>query len=171
MSTAGASASAVIRVPTVDPTPLPESANPRRAYIDFGFGFVSHFLTLGNNGCTVALVENNGRTTSTGGVTGAGFKPGVSGNPGGRPKGVASAVREVVGDDPYRLAVLLFEIAENPSARDADRIAATKELFDRGWGKTLSVAVVQDRESLETDEIAAEVRRIGAELRGELPKA
>jgi hypothetical protein len=42
-----------------------------------------------------------------------------------------------------------------------------RELLDRGWGKTLSVAVVQNHDPLEIDEIAAEVQRIGAELRGE----
>ena len=32
-------------------------------------------------------VENNKETTKLGGITGKGFMPGVSGNPGGRPKG------------------------------------------------------------------------------------
>jgi hypothetical protein len=69
----------------------------------------------------MATADNNGKTTKLGGVTGAGFKPGVSGNPGGRPKGVARTVREVVGGDPYRLAVLLLGIAENPRSRTQTR--------------------------------------------------
>lgn len=31
--------------------------------------------------------QNNTKTTKLGGITGKGFMPGVSGNPGGRPKG------------------------------------------------------------------------------------
>ena len=33
------------------------------------------------------IVENNTETTKLGGITGKGFMPGQSGNPGGRPKG------------------------------------------------------------------------------------
>ena len=43
-------------------------------------------------------VQNNGKTTGLGGVTGRGFPPGQSGNPGGRPKGLATLAREAVGD-------------------------------------------------------------------------
>jgi hypothetical protein len=47
-------------------------------------------------------VENNGKTA--GGVTGRGFVEGQSGNPGGRPKGLARATRELVGDDGLKIA-------------------------------------------------------------------
>ena len=57
------------------------------------------------------------------------------GRKGGRPKGLARRIREMVGDDPGRIANILFDILEDPTARDNDRIAAAKELFDRGWGK------------------------------------
>jgi hypothetical protein len=36
---------------------------------------------------------------------------------------------------PLGLAQGLLEIAENPKARDRDRVAAIRELLDRGWGK------------------------------------
>jgi hypothetical protein len=81
------------------------------------------------------VVQNSVKTTKIGGVTGAGFVPGQSGNPGGRPKGIARTVREVCGGSPLRLAQGLLEIAEDPKARDRDRIAAYSELLDRGWGK------------------------------------
>ena len=44
--------------------------------------------------------ENNHETTRPGGITGNGFKPGQSGNPGGRPKGVARTVRDACGGSP-----------------------------------------------------------------------
>jgi Family of unknown function (DUF5681) len=47
----------------------------------------------------MSVVESKHRTTGVGGITGRGFMPGESGNPGGRPKGLARRVRELVGDD------------------------------------------------------------------------
>ncbi len=102
-----------------------------------------------------------------GGVTGKGFTPGMSGNKGGRPKGLAAAVRErtkdgallldfmldilegkpqkidmlipVPGDEPTRIT-----IEKTPDIRD--RIEAVKWLSDRGWGKPLQeVDVKQPR--------------------------
>lgn len=43
------------------------------------------------------------RRKALGGITGNGFKPGQSGNPGGRPKGLARTVRDVCGGSPLRL--------------------------------------------------------------------
>jgi hypothetical protein len=40
------------------------------------------------------VVQDTARTTREGGVTGRGFMPGQSGNPGGRPKGLGRRVRE-----------------------------------------------------------------------------
>jgi hypothetical protein len=62
----------------------------------------------------MSAVENPPETTRPGGITGAGFKPGQSGNPGGRPKGLARTVRDACGGSPERLAQVLLEIAENP---------------------------------------------------------
>ena len=69
------------------------------------------------------------------------------------------------GGSPLPLARLLFEIATNPTARNADRIAATRELLDRGWGKALEFASVEGADPLEMDEVAAEIRQIAEQLR------
>jgi hypothetical protein len=78
-------------------------------------------------------VQNNGR--ATGGITGKGFRPGRSGNPGGRPQELARATRELVGEDGMALAQLWWDIARDETQRSSDRLDASKLLADRGWGK------------------------------------
>jgi hypothetical protein len=70
-------------------------------------------------------------------VTGAGFMPGVSGNPGGRPKGLSRRVRELVGDDGQAIAEYMFRVLSDETQRTADRMEAAKWLADRGFGKPL----------------------------------
>ena len=111
----------------------------------------------------MSIAENNGRTTALGGITGKGFKPGQSGNPGGRPKGVAKTVRELVGGDPEELVRILFSIAKDASARNADRISASKELLERGWGKA-PVSVADDGTPQDMDAMTAEALAIVDEL-------
>lgn len=84
----------------------------------------------------MTAVENNGRST-LGGVTGAGFTPGVSGNPGGRPKGLARKVRELIGDDGRLVAQFMHQLMLDTDARNADRIEAAKWLADRGFGRSV----------------------------------
>ena len=72
--------------------------------------------------------------------------------------------RDMCGD-PTRLAQVLLDIAEGrvEKTRPADRVAAVRELWDRGWGKAPSYAPALDGNPLE-DEILAEVRAIADEL-------
>ena len=58
----------------------------------------------------MTVVEIKSETTRRGGVTGAGFVPGVSGNPGGRPKGLARTVREMVGEDGSLVAEFMLSV-------------------------------------------------------------
>ena len=83
----------------------------------------------------VSIVQSRPETTRVGGVTGKGFTPGVSGNPGGRPKGLGRRVRELVGDDGHEIAEFMFSLMADPRARNADRIDAAKWLADRGFGR------------------------------------
>jgi hypothetical protein len=87
----------------------------------------------------MSRVQIRGETTRAGGVTGKGFEPGVSGNPGGRPRGLGRRVRELVGDDGHEIAELMFCVMHDERARTVDRIEAAKWLADRGFGKAALV--------------------------------
>ena len=76
-------------------------------------------------------------------------------------------MREVCGGSPLLLAQVLLEIALDPKARDRDRITATSELLDRGWGKAPAYASIEGTDPLEMDEVAAEIRSIAEQLRAE----
>jgi hypothetical protein len=101
----------------------------------------------------VSSVQNNGRTT--GGVTGKGFMPGQSGNPRGRPKGLARATRELVGEDGMALVELWWDIARDETRRDRDRLEASRLLADRGWGKAPTYAVIKEANPLDLASLEA----------------
>ena len=63
--------------------------------------------------------------------------PGVSGNPGGRPKGLSRRVLELVGDDGHAIAEYMFTVRSDETQRTADRMEAAKWLADRGFGRSI----------------------------------
>jgi hypothetical protein len=63
------------------------------------------------------------------------FPKGVSGNPGGRTKGLQRRVRELVGDDGDKIASFLFDVLNDTSEKTGERLDAAKILLERGWGK------------------------------------
>ena len=123
----------------------------------------------------MSAVENRSVTTRPGGATGHGFMPGQSGNPGGRPRGLARRVRELVGDDGELILQFMVDVLGDESARTADRLEAAKWLADRGFGKAgqaveidvpdqswRSVLARLPKEDLETMKAILEKSELGA---------
>jgi hypothetical protein len=92
------------------------------------------------------------------------FKPGQSGNPGGRPKGLAKTIRARYNDSPLELVEMLDAVARDPDVRPADRIQAVRALIEHGWGKAASFAAIEGTDPLEMGDVEAEIRRIADEL-------
>lgn len=82
-------------------------------------------------------VENNGKTTANGlgGVTGRGFLPGHSGNPGGRPKALSTLICEQTNDGAELVAFMLAVLRGKRKASLGQRMEAAAWLADRGFGK------------------------------------
>lgn len=98
-------------------------------------------------------VQDNAKTTGLGGVTGRGFRPGQSGNPGGRPKGLAALAREAVGGGHDLVAFYLAVFKGDTKALRTrkvtmrDRLQAGEWLAERGFGKApIVVGIPEDDE-------------------------
>lgn len=104
-------------------------------------------------------VTNNG--PKLGGITGKGFKPGQSGNPGGKPKGLMASVHAKCGKDGKKLVEAAYLLAmgtpadvraffgENVRRDGKVRMAAIQFLADRGYGKAADVFDAPDGDTSE----------------------
>ncbi len=74
-----------------------------------------------------------------GGVTGKGFVPGQSGNPGGRPKGLAEKVRKATKDGSLIIGLMMAVVQgkkiDGQRPKIQYRLDAARWLVDRGWGR------------------------------------
>jgi hypothetical protein len=91
----------------------------------------------------MSVVEKRPETTHHGGVTGRGFLPGQSGNPGGRPRGLARRIRELVGEDGEAIAAFMLQVMLDDRERTRDRLEAGRFLAERGWGKPVQALDVE----------------------------
>jgi len=64
------------------------------------------------------------------------FKPGVSGNLKGRPKG--KSMRKLAQIHTADALAVLDEIMRSPTVSAKDRLLAANSLLDRGWGKPVA---------------------------------
>ena len=109
-----------------------------------------------------AAAQNSGGSGGRVTPIGRPFEPGKSGNPGGRPKGIAAVVRERT--DPSSMVDILLDVANDTRAKASERIAAVRELLDRGYGKAPAFAAIEGNDPLELSAIAQEIQSIADEL-------
>jgi hypothetical protein len=84
--------------------------------------------------------RGDGKRFEKGNTVGANtaFKPGQSGNPGGRPKSVATTIKESINalsDDSVLIAKAMAAIAKNEELSPKDRYPFMRDVLDRVMGR------------------------------------
>jgi hypothetical protein len=88
---------------------------------------------------------------------------------------LAKATRELVGEDGMALAQLWWDIAQDDTRRDSDRLEASRLLADRGWGKAPTFEPLEgdplDLAALEgaAEEFRARIIRLAGEAEPDQP--
>ena len=80
------------------------------------------------------------------------FKPGQSGNPGGRPK-VLAQVRELAREKSVEAINTLVAIMRDEAQDARARVAAANAILDRGWGKPAQAIELDARHQWAGEEI------------------
>lgn len=80
---------------------------------------------------SLAVAENSKRA-----APGRPFRPGQSGNPGGRPKGLAALIRQQTGDG-AELVGFALKVLRSSRQDPRLRLQACEWLADRGFGKAV----------------------------------
>jgi hypothetical protein len=65
---------------------------------------------------------------------------------------------------PEQIVEGFLDVATDPRAKASERIAAWRELADRGWGKAPAFAAIEGSDPLELGVIAQEIQEIADEL-------
>ena len=86
------------------------------------------------------------------------FAKGQSGNPGGRPKTIA-LLREFAQAETEANIRVLVAIRDNKKAPHAARVAAIRELLDRGFGKATQAISGPDNGAIEVHQSETELVR------------
>ncbi len=81
------------------------------------------------------------------------FQPGQSGNPGGRPKGIAPEARRIAGKDGRKYLKLLDAIAADTEQKTSDRISAMQIVLERGFGKAPAFAPIEGENPLALNDV------------------
>ena len=87
------------------------------------------------------------------------FAKGQSGNPGGRPKTIA-LLRELAQAETEANIRTLVTIRDNKKSPHAARVAAVRELFDRGYGKATQAISGPDDGAIEVHQSETELARV-----------
>jgi len=95
------------------------------------------------------------------------FAPGVSGNPGGRPKGIAAAVRDAYPANEIvagmvKIAKGLKVAGQKPTI--SDMVRAREWLADRGYGKAAAFAALEGGDPLELGAVDEAIAGVVDEL-------